>query len=555
MEQRWVKHYQEGVCETIDRALIENHLATLLKEAKNKTPEAIAFQCMGKDITFAELDRLSIDFANYLIGVAGLKKGDAVGLMMPNILQYPIALFACLKCGLAVVNINPLYTQRELEIILVDSGAKAIIVVENVAHQLAKVIQKTKLERVVIATVGGMFGGLKGLVVDFLLRHIKKMVPPFKITGAVCFQDTLIQGRAKPTKFASPAPDDIAFLQYTGGTTGLPKAAMLTHRSILANVEQCRAWAVPAFSVLGDKQIVGIMALPLYHVFSLVVNCFVGMRMGVKQILIPNPRDMNGFVKVLRKSRLNFMTGVTTLFDRLMDHPNFVDIDFSGLKVTLGAGMAVPAATGEKWAALTGCQLVQAYGMTEASPTVSANPLHITKFNKSVGLPLPSTEIDIRDTNANVLPPNEVGEVWVKGPQVMKGYWQQPAETERVLTADGWLKTGDLGFMDEEGYLTLVDRKKDMILVSGFNVYPAEIEGVLTSHEGIIESAVIGIEDNQSGQRPKAFVVRRNKNLTEEEVMAFCRENLTSYKMPKIIEFRDDLPKSNVGKILKKDLR
>ncbi len=505
---------------------------------------------MGSEISFAELDHLSRSFAA-LLQSKGLKQGDRVALMMPNILQYPVALFGILRAGLTVVNTNPLYTGRELRHQLVDSGARAIVVVENFAPVLEKVMPEVPIEHVFTTRIGDMLSFPKGAIVNFVLRYIKKKVPPVGLTGAVSFSDALEKGKKLVLSPPSIGVDDIAFLQYTGGTTGVAKGAMLTQRNMVANMLQATAWL--GHLKVGEELI--ITALPLYHIFALTANCLTFMSLGAANLLITDPRNMNSFVKEIGKYPFTAITGVNTLFNGLLNTEGFSDLDFSRLKLALGGGMAVQRSVAEEWKAVTGVTLVEAYGLTETSPAACINPINLKEYNGCIGLPISSTECKVIDENNRPLPTGERGELCVRGPQVMKGYWQRPGATAEVLSRDGWLKTGDIAIMTPEGYFKIVDRKKDMILVSGFNVYPNEIEDVMAGHPKVLEVAAIGVPDEKSGEVVKICVVKRDPDLTAEELQAFARENLTGYKRPKYIQFLDELPKSNVGKILRKDLR
>ena len=487
------------------------------------------------------------------MGELGLKKGDRVAIMMPNCLQYPIATFGVLRAGLTVVNVNPLYTARELKHQLVDAGASAIVVVDNFGHTVQDVLADTPLKQVITTGLGDMIGFPKGAIVNFVLKYVKKMVPDYDIPGAVRFRDALAAGKRHALPQVDIDPGDIAFLQYTGGTTGVAKGAMLTHRNLVANMQQASAW-LGANQLERGKEII-ITALPLYHIFALTANGLVFMELGGLNHLITNPRDMPGFVKELKGTRFTAITGVNTLFNGLLNTPGFDEVDFSSLKVTLGGGMAVQRAVAERWKKVTGVTLVEAYGLTETSPAACINPLDIKEFNGSIGLPIPSTDVCVKDDDGNVLATGQVGELCVKGPQVMKGYWQRPEETAKVIDADGWLHTGDMARIDDKGFVYIVDRKKDMILVSGFNVYPNEVEDVVAAMPGVLEVAAIGVPDERSGEAVKLFVVRKDPSLTAEQIKAYCRETLTGYKQPRHIEFRTELPKTNVGKILRKELR
>jgi long-chain acyl-CoA synthetase len=505
---------------------------------------------MGKTLGFAQIDKMSRDFAAW-VQAKGLPKGARVAIMMPNCLQYPIVLFGTLRAGYTVVNVNPLYTARELEHQLKDSGAEVIVILENFAHTLEEVLPRTPVKHVVVASLGDLLG-VKGLIVNFVVRNVKKMVPPFELPNTQRFNDVLKEGAGMDMKAFPVGQDDIAFLQYTGGTTGVSKGAMLTHRNILANIAQASPNLIQS---LGGESPVIITALPLYHIFSLTVNCLLMAKMGGFNILITNPRDIPAFVKELGQHRYNIITGVNTLFNAFLNNPDFHKLDFSQVKVCVGGGMAVQKAVADRWKQVTGKVLREGYGLTETSPVATMNPATLTDYNGSIGLPVPSTMIAIRDDNKKDVPVGQPGEICIKGPQVMKGYWQRPDETAKVLGPDGFLYTGDIGVMDEQGFIRIVDRKKDMILVSGFNVYPNEIEQVVAMHPGVLEVAAIGVPDEHSGEVPKLFIVKKDPALTERDIFEHCKEQLTGYKRPKYIEFRADLPKTNVGKILRRALR
>jgi long-chain acyl-CoA synthetase len=550
MDKVWLKHYPKGVPATID----VNEYASVrdvFDEAVRAYAARKSFTCMGKSLTFADLDVLSAAFGAYLQGI-GCRKGARVALMMPNILQYPVCLFGILRAGCTVVNVNPLYTARELEHQLVDSGAEVIVVVENFAYTLAQVMERTKVRQAIVTSTGELLG-LKGIVVDLVVRHVKKMVPEFSVRGAIRLSDALAEGRRRKLEVVPLGHDDIAFLQYTGGTTGVAKGAMLVHRNIVANLLQARAWIRPFLHP--DRGEVIITPLPLYHIFSLTANCLVFMTLGGENVLIPNPRDIPGFVKEMAKHRFTGITGVNTLFNALVNNAEFRKLDFSGLRITLGGGMAVQEAVAAKWKEVTGTPLIEAYGLTETSPAATINPLDLHEYNGSIGLPIPSTEITVRDDAGSEVKPGEPGELCIRGPQVMTGYWQHPAETAKVLDKDGWFATGDVAVVDARGFVKIVDRKKDMILVSGFNVYPNEIEGVAAAHPGVLECAAVGVPDRKSGEAVKLFVVRKDPELTEAALIEHCRAHLTGYKVPGRVEFRTELPKTNVGKILRRELR
>ena len=550
-QQPWLDHYPAGVPADVDMnefASVNDVFDTALKNYRHKT----AFINMGKSITYDQLDRLSRDFAGYLLGELKLKKGDRIAVMMPNCLQYPIAIFGILRAGLTVVNTNPMYTARELKHQLVDSGASALLVMDNFGNVAQEVLAQVPGVRAITTGLGDMLGFPKAMIVNFVLKHVKKMVPDYTIPGAIRFRDALTLGRMHKLPDIRNAPEDLAFLQYTGGTTGVSKGAMLTHRNMVANMQQAAAW-VGTNIKYGDELIV--TALPLYHIFALTANCLVFMKFGASNLLITNPRDMPGFVKEIKDVGFTAITGVNTLFNGLLNTPGFEQVNFSKLHLTLGGGMAVQRAVAEKWKKVTGVTLAEAYGLTETSPAVCINPLDLAEYNGSIGMPIPSTMVCVKSDEGAILPMGEIGELCVLGPQVMKGYWQRPEETAKVIDADGWLHTGDMAKMDEKGYFYIVDRKKDMILVSGFNVYPNEVEDVIAMMPGVLEVAAIGVPDDKSGEAVKVFIVKKDAALTADQVKAFCRDNMTGYKQPRHIEFRSELPKSNVGKILRKELR
>ncbi|MBK5104866.1 MAG: long-chain-fatty-acid--CoA ligase [Burkholderiales bacterium] len=553
MEKIWLKHYPAGVPAEIDPDKYQS-IRDLFEESVASFGERPAYYCMGREITFADVDRMSAAFGAWLQS-RGLNKGDRVALMMPNVLQYPVALFGVLRAGLVVVNVNPLYTPRELEHQLLDSGAKAIVILENFAHTLEQVIAKTQVKHVVVAAMGDLLGGVKGALVNFAVRNVKKMVPAFEFDNAVRFNEVLRAASQMTLARVEIKPEDIAFLQYTGGTTGVSKGAMLLNRNITANLTQVDAWLDPFLTEYDRKHYIIITALPLYHIFSLTVNCLMMLKIGGKNVLIVNPRDIAGFVKELAKHKYTTITGVNTLFNGLMHHPDFEKLDFSALRISNGGGMAVQKAVAEKWKKITGVTLTEGYGLTETSPVATTNPPDLKEFNGSIGLPVSSTEISIRDDAGKELPLGEPGEICIRGPQVMAGYWQRPEETAKVMTADGFFRSGDVGIMDEKGHTRIVDRKKDMILVSGFNVYPNEIEGVVMMLPGVVECAAVGVPDEHSTEAVKLFVVRKDPDLSEKELRAHCHQNLTGYKCPKYVEFRTELPKTNVGKILRRALR
>ena len=550
MAKPWLNHYPAGVPAEIELGP-DATLKRVIDECFVEFRNLPAFTNMGTTLTFAEVDQCSRYFAAWLQH-AGLKRGDRLAIMMPNLLQYPIVLYGALRAGIVVVNVNPLYTPRELEHQLVDSGATAIVVVENFAHTLQQVIARTKVRTVVTTRMGDMLRSPKRQLVNFVVKYVKKLVPSWHIPGSHDLRHVIAQGKWHVLGDVPVEPEDTAFLQYTGGTTGVSKGAELSHRNMVANLEQVKAWFGTQTAAGGE---VVITALPMYHIFSLTCNCLQFLKLGGCNVLITNPRDMPGFVKELGKHRFTVITGVNTLFNGLLHTPGFERLDFSSLKLSLGGGMAVQRAVAEHWKRVTGVPLLEGFGLTETAPVATVNPLDNTDYTGTIGLPLPSTEVSIRDEDGREVASGEVGEIWIRGPQVMKGYWNRPEETRKVLPGDGWLKTGDMGTMDERGYTRIVDRKKDMILVSGFNVYPNEVESVAVEHPGVLEAAAIGVPDEQSGEVVKLFVVRKDPNLTAEEVLAHCRANLTGYKRPKFVEFRDELPKSNVGKILRRKLR
>jgi long-chain acyl-CoA synthetase len=553
MERIWLKQYPAGVPADIDPSQYPS-LVALLEESFAKFRDRKAFICMDKSLSYRELDELSLALGAYLQS-KGLAKGARVAIMMPNVLQHPVATSAVLRAGYAVVNVNPLYTPRELEHQLKDSGAEAIIVLENFASVVQQVIGKTAVKHVIVGSMGDLLG-LKGMIVNLVVRRLKKMVPAWSLPGSVAFNDALSAGRGMTMKKPAIGPDDVAFLQYTGGTTGLSKGATLLHRNILANVLQNDAWLQPALRKPPHvDQLFIVCALPLYHIFALTACFLLGMRAGGVNLLIPNPRDMPGFIKELMKYQVNSFPAVNTLYNGLLNTPGFDQVDFSKLKISNGGGMAVQRAVAEAWEKRTGCSVAEGYGLSETSPTLTCNPADMDQFSGSIGLPVPSTWISIRDDDGNEVPLGEPGEICAKGPQVMSGYWNRPDETARVMTADGFFRTGDIGIMNADGYTKIVDRKKDMINVSGFNVYPNEVEEVLASHPGVLECAVIGVNDARTSEAVKAFVVKKDPNVTAEDLIKFCHAELTNYKVPKKIEFRTSLPKTNVGKILRRELR
>ncbi len=554
MDKFWLTSYETGVPAEIDATQYRS-LAHLLEEAFRKYADRKAYACMGKSITFSELDTMSQRMAAWL-QAKGLKPGARVALMMPNVLQYPVALAAVLRAGYVVVNVNPLYTPRELQHQLTDSGAEAIVVLENFAHTLEQVLGQTQVKHVILATMGDLLGGLKGTLVNLVVRKVKKMVPAYSLPGAIAFNKVLAEGARETLGQVAIGHDDIAFLQYTGGTTGVSKGAVLLHRHVIANVLQNEAWFAPTLGrQLAGQQAQFACALPLYHIYALTVCALLGLRVGGMNLLIPNPRDIKGFIKELGGYRINIFPAVNTLYNGLLNDDDFAKLDFSGLMVCPGGGMAVQKAVADKWLKTTGIPIVEGYGLSETSPVVTANRCDISEFTGTIGLPLPSTELRILDDAGNAVPFGTAGEIAVRGPQVMAGYWQRDDETAKVMTPDGFFKTGDIGIMDDKGYTRIVDRKKDMILVSGFNVYPNEVEGVVAAMPGVLEVACVGVPDQHSGEAVKLYVVKKDASLTADQVKAFCKEQLTGYKRPKFVEFRETLPKTNVGKILRRELR
>ena len=551
MEKLWLNSYEQGVNAEIDITQYSS-ISDVFRQSVEKFAHQPAFQNMGKTLTYAEVGKLAEDFASYLQNVLKLPRGERVAIMLPNLLQYPIALFGILQAGLVAVNTNPLYTPRELEHQLKDSGATTIIVLENFANTLELVLPRTQIKHVIVASVGEMFGFFKGTLMNFVLRKIKKMVPEYRISGAIPFQTTLKEGAAHTFRPVTLTREDTALLQYTGGTTGVAKGAILSHGNICANMLQAKEWIK---NQLREGKETVIAALPLYHIFALTVNLMIFTNAGSKIILITNPRDMKGFIGELKKERISVFIGVNTLFNGMVNQPDFATVDFSNLRLTLGGGMATQKAVAEKWKKITGTPIVEAYGLTEASPGVCCNPLNIEAYSGGIGLPVPSTEVELRDADGKEVGVGQPGELWVRGPQVMKGYWNRPEETAKTIDARGFLETGDIAVMDEKGWLKLVDRKKDLIVVSGFNVYPNEIEEVVSHNDKVMEVACIGVPNEKTGEALKVFVVKKDPSLTKEELIEFCRTELTAYKVPKDIEFRDELPKSNVGKILRRELR
>lgn len=551
MDKIWLQSYEAGVPAEIDPDEYRS-LNDMFERSVAAYRARTAYLCMGASITYGELDERSRAFAGYLKNVLHLAHGERVAIMLPNVLQYPVCMLGALRAGLAVVNCNPLYTSSELRKQLKDSGARTVVILENFARTLERAIAETSVEHVIVARLGDMLGFPKGMLVDFVVKHVKRLVPAWRIPGAVRFGRALVAGRAAGFAEVAVGRDDLAFLQYTGGTTGVSKGAMLTHRNVIANVIQAHAWVRSA--VTTDGELV-VTALPLYHIFALTANCFLFLKIGAANLLIPNPRDIPGFIAELEKHPFTILTGVNTLFNALLNHPAFAALDFSRVKVTLGGGAAVQKGVAERWKKATGKPLIEAYGLTETSPAATVNPIHLAEYNGSIGLPISSTEVTIRNDAGEDVPLGERGELCVRGPQVMKGYYNQPEETANVLMPDGFLRTGDIAVMDNKGFLRIIDRKKDMILVSGFNVYPNEIEDVLAMHPGVREAAAIGVPDERSGEAVKIFVVRKDPTLSATQLVAHCREYLTAYKVPSQVEFRDDLPKTSVGKILRRELR
>ncbi len=548
-ERPWLKNYPKGVPANIDadayRSLVE-----MFQETFEKYRKLPAFACMGKELTYGEVDKMSSAFGAYLQS-RGLHPGDKIAIMMPNLLQYPIALFGALRAGLVVVNTNPLYTPREMKHQFVDSGAKAIVIAENFASNLQKVLGDTEIETVIMASIGEMLGFPKKQIVNFVVRTVKGMVPKYDIPNTVTFNYALEQGKKFTLTPYEGQPDDVILLQYTGGTTGVSKGAMLTNRNLVANMQQIHAWAGP---YLKEREEIALCPLPLYHIFAFTVNLLAMMSFGALSVLVTNARDLPSVIKAMKSYRVSLTTGVNTLFNALVHHKDFQTVDFSPLKISFGGGMAVQRPVAEQWQRVTGCFLAEGYGMTEASPVVTANPLDGTGRIGTIGVPVPSTDVRIVDNQGNILGPDGVGEIQVQGPQVMKGYYNRPDETAKTIK-DGWLCTGDIGKMTQDGFFQIVDRKKDMILVSGFNVFPNEIEEVIAAHPKVLEVAAIGVSDDKSGEVVKVFIVKKDNSLKKEEIISYCRENMTGYKVPKQVEFRDELPKTNVGKILRRALR
>jgi long-chain acyl-CoA synthetase len=552
MEKIWLKSYPPGMPTDVDATRYRS-LVQLLEESFDQFADRNAYVCMDKFLTYADIDACSRRLGAWLQS-RSMKQGARVGIMLPNVLQYPIAIAAILRAGYTVVNINPLYTPRELEHQLNDAGCEAIIILENFATTLEQVLGRTHVKHIVVASIGEMLGGPKGMLVNFVVRNVKRLVPPFSLPNAVRFKDALSQGGGMKLTPVELKPSDPAFLQYTGGTTGVAKAATLTHKNVIANLLQSDAWANPALGALGE-QITIVTALPLYHIFALTTCAMWGTHLGALNILIPNPRDIGGFIKELAKYRFHMLPAVNTLYNALLNHPDFMHLDFSALKIANGGGMAVQRAVNDRWRQVTGINITEGYGLSETSPVATCNRSDTAEFTGTIGLPMPSTDIAILDDDGNEVAPGQPGEIAIRGPQVMAGYWNRPDETAKVMTADGFFKSGDVGVMDANGYVKIVDRKKDMILVSGFNVYPNEVEAVVSAHPGVLECACIGVPDEHAGEAVKVFVVRKDPSLSAEQLLAHCKEQLTGYKKPKYIEFREELPKTNVGKILRRALR
>jgi len=549
MERQWLKNYPAGVPANIDNSTYSS-VVEFAEDCFKKYSKLTAFECMGKKMTYGELGKKVNAFAAYLHS-RGLKPGDRIAIMMPNLLQYPIAMFGSLKAGLIVVNTNPLYTAREMKHQINDSGVTAIVICENFAHNLEKIIDETDINVVITASIGELLGGVKGMMTNFVVRTVKRMVPKYNIDNTVTFKSALKQGASFKVKAFGNKFEDVIVHQYTGGTTGVSKGAMLTNANLLSNLTQLSFWMKVS---LEEEKEIALSPLPMYHIFAFAVNCLAMMSIGAHTVLVTNARDLKSVIKEFKTHKITFMSGVNTLFNALLNQPDFVDLDFSSFKFAIGGGMAVQDAVSEKWKEVTGNQIVQGYGLTETSPVATANPFNDQCKLGTIGMPLSSTDLRIVDEQGNVLNIGEVGEIQIKGPQVMKGYYNRPDETAKCIK-DGWFSSGDIGLMQEDGYFRIVDRKKDMILVSGFNVYPNEIEEVIVAHDKVLEVAAIGVPDPKSNEVVKIFVVKKDKSLTKEELIAYCRENLTGYKVPKQVEFRDDLPKTNVGKILRRKLR
>ena len=550
----WLAAYPAGVPAEIDPSQYAS-LVQLMEESFQKYATRPAYSFMGKEVSYGQTDSLSRAFAAYLQGL-GLQKGDRVAIMMPNVPQYPVAVAAILRAGFVVVNVNPLYTPRELEHQLKDSGSKAIVIIENFANTLQQCIANTPVKHVVLAAMGDMLGLLKGSLVNYVVRNVKKMVPAYNLPGAVRFNDAIAEGTRGTLRKPEIKHDDVAVLQYTGGTTGVSKGAVLLHRNVIANVLQSEAWNSPVMGKVPEgQQPTGVCALPLYHIFAFTVGMMLSMRTGGRLILIPNPRDLPAVLKELSRQTFHSFPAVNTLFNGLANHPDFGNVNWKNLKISVGGGMAVQGAVAQKWLEKTGCPICEGYGLSETSPSASCNPVTAKEYTGTIGVPIPSTSMKCIDDDGNEVPLGQPGEIAIKGPQVMAGYWQRPDETAKVMTADGYFKTGDIGVMDERGYFKIVDRKKDMVLVSGFNVYPNEVEDVVAKLDGVLECAVVGVPDEKTGEAVKLVIVKKDQALTEEKVREYCRANLTGYKQPKVVEFRTDLPKTPVGKILRRELR
>jgi long-chain acyl-CoA synthetase len=553
MEKVWLKSYPPGVPKEIDPTQYES-VTDMLEESFREYRAKPAFACMGKQITYGELDSLSTRLAGWLQS-KGIARGARIAIMMPNVLQYPVALAAILRAGYVVVNVNPLYTPRELEHQLKDSGAEAIILLENFAVTLQAIVRNTSIKHIVVASMGDLMGA-KGLIVNFVVRRVKKMVPAWNLPGHVSFNDAISDGARSKFKPVKQSPDDVAFLQYTGGTTGVAKGATLLHRNLVANVLQSHVWVEPARKKRGDiDQFVTVVALPLYHVFALTVCGLLTIRAGGLGVLIPNPRDIAGMIKSLQGYKITTFPAVNTLYNAMLNHPDFGKLDFSNLLVANAGGMAVQEAVANRWYERTRAPIVEGYGLSETSPCVTCNPTIVTEYSGTIGLPLPSTEVSIRDDDGNELPPGQAGELCIRGPQVMAGYWNRPDETAKVMTSDGFFRSGDIATVNDDGFVKIVDRKKDMILVSGFNVYPNEIEDVVARHPGVFEVAAVGVPDEHSGEAVKLYIVKKDDAITDADIFAYCKTQLTGYKRPRLVEFRKELPKSNVGKILRRELR
>lgn len=549
----WTARYPKGVPTSVEAAVNQyRSVIDVFDEAVGRFPTKPAFTCMGKTLTFSELNRKAESFAAFLQGELKMKKGDRIALQMPNLLQYPVALFGAIKAGLVIVNTNPLYTEREMKHQFNDSGATAVVILANFAHNLQQIVQETKIQHVIVTEIGDLLGFPKSLVVNAVVKHVKKMVPEFSLPDAISFNDALSRGARLTCTRVPMELDEVAFLQYTGGTTGVAKGAMLTHRNVVANMEQIRCWMLP---LLKEGEEVAVCALPLYHIFAFTVNALALAKYGSHNILITNPRDIPAFIKDLQKYPITVCTGVNTLFNALMNHPDFSKINFSTWKIAVAGAMALQKSVATRWKETTGSVIVEGYGLTETSPVACCNPIDGTDRTGTIGLPLPSTLVKMIDDSGQEVPIGESGEICIKGPQVMKGYWQRPDETAKVMTADGWFKSGDIGIMDADGFSRIVDRKKDMILVSGFNVYPNEVEDVIASHPAVLECAAIGIPDQHSGEVVKIFVVKKDPSVTAEQLIEYARKSLAGYKVPKAVEFRNELPKTNVGKILRRALR